>query len=417
MSLTHSNRRSSSGTLERPQQPLIDQLPDRDYAAVVVGAGPAGAFAAMGLAERGHEVLLIDQHRFPREKVCGDVLLFDAIDALARVGLLEKVKEHGLVLPAATIYSPSQYHFDVPGNYLTIKRRKLDAIVAFAAARAGAVFAAGLVAGVVQVEPDRFELSFTGSQSKIRARHLVLATGSQVTLGARVGLVTRDDPSAVAIRKYIRSDYQLEEMILSYDRSLIPGYAWIIPMGNGEYNVGCGTFFKKGSHSYGGLKKTLARFLEEFPIGREIMAGASAQSRIGGAALRCGLDGAGACSPEGIVAVGETIGATFPFTGEGIGKAMETGEKAAEVIADALTTGKRARLASYSAWLEDDLRPRYRGYQFAERWLSKPWLNDFTAKRIQRSPMLQKQFKEFVSESGDPRRVYAVLTLIRSFFS
>ena len=41
------------------------------YDAVVAGAGPAGSTAARLLAERGTSVLLLDKHRFPRDKPCG----------------------------------------------------------------------------------------------------------------------------------------------------------------------------------------------------------------------------------------------------------------------------------------------------------------------------------------------------------
>lgn len=414
---SHSEIGKSTERQPRPRQIPIAELDDHAWEAIVIGAGPAGAIAALHLARAGRQVLLLDQEAFPREKVCGDVLLIDAIEALERAGLLAEVARRGHELPAATIYSPSQFHFDVPGRYLTLRRRTLDAVVAFGAARAGAVFAQGTVQDIVSDSGCKHRLRFAESAREVSAQHVILATGAQVKLACKTGAVTREDPSAVAIRKYVRSSYQLDEMILSYDRSLIPGYAWLIPLGNGEYNVGCGTFFRRGNHSYGGLKKTLNTFLEKFPVARELMAGASEVSRIGGAALRCGLEGARPHTDDGILAAGETVGATFPFTGEGIGKAMETGEKAAEIVAEAIAASDQSRVARYADWLANELRPKYRGYLFAERWLSRPWLNDFMARRIQRSPLLQSQFKDFVSESGDPRKVYAVWNIVRSFFA
>ena len=39
---------------------------------LVVGAGPAGSACAHHLAAAGLDTLLVDQHDFPRDKVCGD---------------------------------------------------------------------------------------------------------------------------------------------------------------------------------------------------------------------------------------------------------------------------------------------------------------------------------------------------------
>jgi flavin-dependent dehydrogenase len=41
--------------------------------AVVVGGGPAGSAAATCLARKGAKVVVLEKHRFPRDKVCGDL--------------------------------------------------------------------------------------------------------------------------------------------------------------------------------------------------------------------------------------------------------------------------------------------------------------------------------------------------------
>lgn len=53
----------------------------------VIGAGPAGSLVAILLARRGHDVTLIEQHRFPRDKVCGECLSALGQDVLQRHGL------------------------------------------------------------------------------------------------------------------------------------------------------------------------------------------------------------------------------------------------------------------------------------------------------------------------------------------
>src|SRR4051794_17845520 len=53
----------------------------------IIGAGPAGCVAAILLARHGVEVTLIEQHRFPREKVCGECVSAVGIDVLNRLKL------------------------------------------------------------------------------------------------------------------------------------------------------------------------------------------------------------------------------------------------------------------------------------------------------------------------------------------
>ena len=55
----------------------------------VIGAGPAGCVAAMLLARSGVDVTVVEQHLFPRDKVCGECLSALAIQTLEAVGLAE----------------------------------------------------------------------------------------------------------------------------------------------------------------------------------------------------------------------------------------------------------------------------------------------------------------------------------------
>ncbi len=57
------------------------------------GAGLAGSACAIRLRQLGHSVVLIDQAKFPREKLCGEFLGPDAMPLLKKLGLLEAVLE------------------------------------------------------------------------------------------------------------------------------------------------------------------------------------------------------------------------------------------------------------------------------------------------------------------------------------
>ena len=72
-------------------------MPTENFDAIVVGAGPAGAVAAVLLARAGRRVLLLDKATFPRRKVCGCCLNGHALSALAAAGLGELPARLGAV--------------------------------------------------------------------------------------------------------------------------------------------------------------------------------------------------------------------------------------------------------------------------------------------------------------------------------
>jgi 2-polyprenyl-6-methoxyphenol hydroxylase-like FAD-dependent oxidoreductase len=62
------------------------------YDAIVVGARCAGSPTAMLLARQGYRVLLVDRATFPSDTVSTHVVHPLAVAALARWGLLERLK-------------------------------------------------------------------------------------------------------------------------------------------------------------------------------------------------------------------------------------------------------------------------------------------------------------------------------------
>jgi flavin-dependent dehydrogenase len=212
----------------------------------------------------------------------------------------------------------------------------------------------------------------------------------------------------------VRSKTEIDRLIISYDRAITPGYGWIFPLGEGEYNVGCGIIYAKRKVRVN-LRETFRLFETSFPEAVDLFRQADEMTPLRGARLRCGMKGSASLGRGNVMVIGEAIGATFPFTGEGIGKAMETGEIAAQVASRALEEEDFDHLDEFPRRLEAEVKPKFLGYELAQDWLSRPWLNDLVARRIRKSRFLQELVAGIVNETVDPREVFSVRGIVRSF--
>jgi flavin-dependent dehydrogenase len=134
-----------------------------------------------------------------------------------------------------------------------------------------------------------------------------------------------------------------------------------------------------------------------------------------GAILRTALAGAQPVSPDGVLALGETIGTTLSITGEGIGKAMESAELAAAAADRYLATGVPEDLPRYGEAVKVRLRPTFRAYERAQRWLRHPWVVDLRCRQGIRNPRYTRLIAGVMADTMDPSRVLSVRALLGSF--
>jgi flavin-dependent dehydrogenase len=396
---------------------------------LVIGAGPAGSACARTLARAGVDVVLADQHAFPRDKICGDGLIPDAFAALRTLGVLDEVM--AVAQPASHVgcIGPRGGRLDVPGTMAVLPRRQLDDILCKAALRAGARM----------LPPARFEapieeggavvgarLRIGDATHAIRARWTVLATGAVPQALIAADMCERRTPSGIALRGYVKNDSmagRLKTLDIVWHRRLRPGYGWIFPCRGGVFNIGVGIAHSHNTLEGGRLKmkdvnlrEVFAAFTEVHAPARELMAGGGLVGELKGAPLRCALEGARYSRP-GLIVTGEAAGSTYSFTGEGIGKAMQTAIHAAQAVLAGRADGRddAAVRADYEARLAA-LKPRFDMYERANRINVHPWLADLVIWRANKSARLLRRVAGLLDETSNPGNIVSLRGMRKLFF-
>jgi menaquinone-9 beta-reductase len=381
---------------------------------LVVGAGPAGSACAQKLAAAGHDVLLVDQHDFPRDKICGDGLIPDAHAALKRLGVHDEVMSQARHAAHVRCVAPRGGRVDVPGTLAVLPRKQLDLILVRAAQRAGARLVTPLRFEAPLLDGDRVvgaRLKGPGGVHEVSARWVVLATGAVPQAAIAAGVCERRTPSGVALRGYVKHEglaQRLTQLQLVWHPRLAGGYGWIFPAPGGVFNIGAGLTGSHRARADGrhamqdvNLRAMLDAFCEVYEPAGELMRNGEPQGEIKGAPLRCTLIGARWSRP-GMLVTGEAAGSTYAFSGEGIGKAMETGLLAADaIVSSAEEPAVRARYDTLMA----GLKPKFSLYEKAAHVNDRPWLADLVIWRARRSPSILRRMSGVLEETQNPGRL------------
>lgn len=393
------------------------------YDALVIGAGPAGSTAAWALSRQGLRVALVDQDAFPRDKVCGDALIPDALGALDAMDLRGAIDAESLSVRELRVFAPNGQHVSLAGEFSCLPRSRLDALLVSAAVRAGATLIDETPAVAPIVEGDRVTGAIFRSASgqlSLEAPLTLLATGANATSLHTFGIRAPMKPNAVAGRAYFRVPRRLAERIqylgIVYDRSSCPGYGWIFPGPDNRFNLGVGLFSSGGADTRG-LQDLWRRFVTGFRPAATIVLESEQLTAFRGAPMRTGLAG-GAFGRPGLLAIGEAAATTYPATGEGIGKAMDSALLAARLVGEVLAARGSAATVhqAYESEFRRQFLARYRAYGVAETWLARPWLLNLLVGRANRGTFVRTELQSLIAERGDPRRLFSARGMLTALF-
>jgi menaquinone-9 beta-reductase len=392
---------------------------------VVVGGGPAGSATAILLRQQGHDVVLVDEAVFPRDKVCGESVSPEAWRLLGAIGARDPVRALGpyplrgmrLVSSSGTACRGS-YHRDGDELGFAIRRDVLDHMLLRVARESGVdvregarardiTRANGMVSGV--------SIEDAGGPSRVNARLVVGADGRRSVVARRLGLLREHR----TWRKFaVRAHWQGMEELGPWGEmhgSGKGGYCGVAPLGPDRANVTFVLDRREMSEASAGLESfyrhvIAARWprLAERLRRAELVTPPRAIGPLAIVARRLSVPGA--------LLVGDAAGFYDPFTGEGVTLALRSAELASAVAGRALTSATTRDLAAYDRLRHAATRDKFRLNRILQYVVSWPALADAVARRLAGRPDLADRL---VGIAGDlvparsafgPRFVWDLLT-------
>jgi flavin-dependent dehydrogenase len=293
--------------------------------AIVVGAGPAGSAAAIGLARAGATTLLLERARETGDALCGGFLSWQTLQRLDALGI-ERAALGGQAVRRVSLFAGQrQSETTLPGEAMGVSRRGLDNALQAAAVAAGAglergVHATALDGGVVQ----------TRDGAALAAPAIFLAAGKHGFRGfAREPAEWQRADPVMGLRLRLPAHPALGRLVGDavelhlFDR----GYAGLVQQEDGSGNL-CLAVHKSRLDEAGGDPSTLLRALGD--------AMPHLGARLAHADWSSGLDAIGhvpygwrSCdTAPGLFRLGDQAGVIPSLAGEGMGLALASADAA-----------------------------------------------------------------------------------------
>jgi flavin-dependent dehydrogenase len=364
------------------------------YDVLIAGGGPAGTCAAIHLAAQGARVLLAEQKKFPRAKLCGEFISPECLAHFERLGVAERMTTAGgASLTETVFYSrrgagvcvPSEWFGAGGGAALGLSRAEMDARLLARAHEAGVEVLEEAQAAALLFDEQRVRgarLKMDEGVREISAAVTIDATGRSRVLARRAdaggGRQNGASPPPQKRAKLVAFKAHLEGTRGAVGCCEIyfyrGGYGGLSSVEGGLSNL-CFIAAAQDVRACGGNPERLMReVLATNRRAAETLAGA----RVSSEWLAVALDGFGrrALIPAaGLLAVGDAASFIDPFTGSGMLMALESGELAAEVISRHLPRLRAAAGGDADSFqsLADDYEARY-GERFNSRLRVCSWL-------------------------------------------
>ena len=317
------------------------------WEAIVIGAGPAGAAAALRLARGGRRTLLIERSAMPRPKVCGCCLSPQAVRELAALDLPPDALAAAIPLAAVRLVAGGHAARIAMQGAVTLSRETLDTALVRAAVAAGAEWLPRTTVRGIEEHADGVRLlaeAVPEAPVRLQGAVAVVAAGIADSIRVAAAAGTPHDPprpgrsiaptSRIGLGATLAAeagDLPAGELVMATSRA---GYVGIVRLEDGRLDVAAAVDRARLGGADGPaavLAAILAEACGRIALPLDTEAVRRAFVRATPALTRQAPVRAGAVGR--VLRVGDAAGYVEPFTGEGIGWALTSGRLVAESIA------------------------------------------------------------------------------------
>ena len=210
---------------------------------IVIGAGPAGCAAALGLVSSAGsaECLLLERKTLPRTKACGSGLSPWTLKFLDRLGVGEKIRRRAFRIDGAIIAGSDGRGVELRGDHETavLLRSQLDELLAREAQSLGTELREGCT--VRRIDNHRGQVAVETSAGTFEADAVIDCSGATGGFDRERRHVASGAGQSTlhTIMAWYQGMQGTSDVVeLFFDRELKPHYGWVFPEGAGRVNVG-----------------------------------------------------------------------------------------------------------------------------------------------------------------------------------
>ncbi len=318
--------------------------------AVIVGAGPGGAAAALALAQRGvKDVLLLDRDPFPRDKTCGSGLSPNALKVLDELGLGDEVRKQAYPIMSVRIVTPGGKEMILASNAaaVVLLRRVFDNLIVEKAQSLGVTLTTGFRAErLIKDEAGRAIGVRSVDGQEHHGRFVLCADGAHSIFSSD----PRPKRSISTLMGWWEDfEHAPGQLDMIFDKQVAPLYGWMFPETAHRVNIGICVDGQddEGQKSTRNLRQVFQRFLDDH-YGAQLKTAKPVGKWKGHPIVY--TNWVGHCTAAGSLYLGEAARVTHNATGEGIYHAMQSGIFAAEAVSDVLQ-GKATEAKAWDGYL------------------------------------------------------------------